>query len=300
MPVASAEGLPRTWMVASTLCQPWRWAKEVDVLTSGSTYTRSYWDWPYKPELYSYVGKTLAAGRATLAYDRIGNGTSSPPGNSADITMATDAYVLHKLIDGVRALGFRQINSVSHSYGSGVALAEAVSYTDVSAVVLTGYLHRPSNPLVTAGNWLANLDPKFEGLGLDDGWLTTRPGARLYGFHSATSDLVLVGQDEDGKDLVSRTGLLDFLSQRNVPAAANISNLVKVPVLVVGGQLDAIFCLDPAVFNCADVAAVTANEDPFYGPNFEVKTVPESGHDLTLHPSANVSFAMIDQWLQSH
>jgi len=318
-PVAPAPGQQRTWQVALTYCQPFRWAKgthQVDVLTHGSTYTHTYWDWPQYPALYSYVDKTLAAGRATLNYDRIGayahTGTlASTRPASTDITMATDAYVLHQLVQGLRLIGYQHINSVSHSYGAGVALAEAAAYAgdnkDVSKVVLTGYLHRPSNPAVTAGNYPANQDPKFAGAGLDDGYLTTRPNTRGASFHSSTSDPTVIAFDELQKDIVSRTGLLDFLGQRAVPAASNISNTVHIPVLVVEGQKDAIFCYDPATFNCADNSVVTANEAPYYAgaPKLKVVTIPASGHDLALHPSAyspedQSSFAVISQWLQDN
>lgn len=303
-PVAQAQGQPRNWKVALMYCQPFKWAKgthQVDVLTHGATYTHTYWDWPQNPGLYSYVGKTLADGRATLNYDRIGNGESTRP-LSTEITMATDAYVLHQLIQGLKELGYKRINSVSHSYGSGVALAEAAAYADVSNVVISGYLHRPSNPAVTAGNYPANQDPKFAGAGLDDGYLTSRPGVRGTSFHSPSSDPNVVAYDEVQKDLVSRTGLLDFLGQRGVPAATNISNRIHVPVLAVNGQQDAIFCYDPAVFNCANAAAVTANEAPFYAASslFKVVTIPGSGHDLTLHATAGTSYGVISQWLKNN
>lgn len=308
VPVAAAADQPRSWVVAATYCQPFRWAlgHEVDVLTHGATYTGEYWDWKQQPATYSYVGKTLADGRATLDYDRIGNGDSTRP-LSTDISMASDAYVLHQLIRGLWFLGYRHINSISHSYGSGVALAEAsTNYGDnikASALVLSGYLHKPSNPAVTAGNYPANQDPKFAAAGLDNGYLTSRPGVRGTSFHAPTSDPAVVAYDDAHKDLVSLTGLLGFLGARGVAAGSNISNLVTVPVLVVNGQQDAIFCYQPAVFNCADEAAVSANEAPFYS-NVEVHTVPESGHDLTLYNSAtvssNVSYDIISNWIQEN
>lgn len=306
-PVAPADGAPRSWEVGVTLCVPFRWTREVDVLTAGSTYTRSYWDWPDGGALYSYVGRALADGRATVAYDRVGNGTSTNPIDdtlaSAEITMASDAAVLHQLVSGVRALGYQKVNSVGHSYGSGVVLAEAKKYADVSTVILTGYLHRPSNPAVTAGNYPANQDDKFKDLNppLDNGWLTTRVGARASGFHSPSSDPALIALDEKNKDLVSLTGLLSFLADRNVAVGDNISNQITVPVLVVNGQEDAIFCYQPAVFNCADGAAVTANEAPFYAhaKSFKVYTVATSGHDLALHPTAGASYGIISSWLKN-
>jgi pimeloyl-ACP methyl ester carboxylesterase len=215
--------------------------------------------------------------------------------------IASDAWVLHQLICGLRLLGYRRINSISHSYGSGVALAEATTeYEDdikANALVLTGYLHRSSNPAVAAGNYPANQDPMFADTGLDDGYLTSRPNVRGTSFHSPTSSPAVVAYDEAHKDLVSLTGLLGFLGARSVPAGANISNLVTVPVLVVNGQQDAIFCYQPAAFDCADEAAVAANEAPFYD-DVEVHTIPESGHDLTLHQSANISYGIISDWIE--
>jgi pimeloyl-ACP methyl ester carboxylesterase len=304
-PVASAPGRPRSWKVALIYCQPFKWAKgthQVDVLTHGATYNHTYWDWEQNPSLYSYVGKTLADGRAILNYDRIGNGTSTRPASSTEITMATDAYVLHQLIQGLKLLGYSRINSISHSYGGGVALAEAAAYADVSNVVVTGYLHRPSNPAVTAGNYPANQDPKFAAAELDSGYFTSRVGVRGTSFHSPSSDPAVIAYDEDHKDLVSLTGLLDFLGQRGVPAATNISNKIHVPVLVVNGQQDAIFCYDPTAFNCASSPVVTGNEAPYYAgsPTFKVVTIPNSGHDLTLHPTANDSYGVISQWLKTN
>ena len=285
------------WTVAATYCRPWHARRGValDVLTHGATYDGTYWDWDQPGyRSLSYVDKALRAGRATLVYDRIGNGDSTRPASSTEITMASDAWVLHRLICLARLLGHRTVNSVSHSYGSGVALAEAATYGDVDAVVVSGYLHRPSNPAVTAGNYPANQDPKFALLGLDSGWLTSRPGVRGSSFHAPTSDPAVIAYDEAHKDVVSLTGLLGFLSARGVAPADNISRLVAVPVLVVNGQLDAIFCYQPAVFDCADQAVVAANEALFYR-DVEVRTVPLAGHDLTLHPAD--SFSIVDAWL---
>ncbi len=305
VPVAPAESQPRSWDVFITYCQPFNWAKgqrQADVLTHGATYTHTYWDWPQDPALYSYTDKVLADGRAVLNYDRIGNGQSTRPSSSTEITMASDAFVLHQLVHGLELLGFKQINSISHSYGSGVAIAEAATYGDVSRVMVSGYLHRPSNPAVTAGNYPANQDPKFAGLGLDNGWLTSRPGVRGTSFHSPSSDPDVVAYDETQKDLVSLTGLLNFLGQRNTPVDTNLSNQIDVPVLSITGQQDAIFCYDPGTFNCADVPAVTTNEAPFYvnAASLNVATVPDSGHDLTLHPSAPDSYQIISQWIKNN
>ena len=299
MKVAPSDTAARNWTVAAVYCQPFRWTpgqpRAVDVLTHGATYTHTYWDWPQTG--YSYVNRTLASGRATLSYDRIGNGASTRPA-STEVTMATDAHVLHQLICLLELFGFKEINSISHSYGSGVALQEAFTYGDVDRVVVSGYLHRPSNPAVTAGNYPANQDPKFADAGLDNGWLTSRPGVRGTSFHAPDSDPALVAADEDQKDLVSLTGLLGFLGARGVPAGDNISRTLEIPVLVLLGEQDAIFCYQPAVFDCSDQATVESNEFPYYQKP-TVVTVPGSGHDLTLHPSNETSYGAVDRFVTS-
>lgn len=297
--VAPAAGQQKKWTVSGTYCEPWRHNGAADVLTHGATYTRSYWDWPQQPGTYSYVNKTLAAGRVVVAYDRIGNGASTRP-LSTEITMATDAYVLHQLIQELKQYGFKKINSVSHSYGSGVAIAEAATYKDVNKVVLTGYLHAASNPAVSATMYPAIQDPAFANKGIDAEYLTTKPNTRGASFHATTTDPKIVAYDEAHKDLVSRTGFLDFLGQRNVPVADNLSNKITVPILSLTGEKDAIFCHDPAVLNCSDTAAVTAKEAPYYAKSMALKVavVKGSGHDLTLHPTANDSFRQIDAWLK--
>jgi hypothetical protein len=51
--------------------------------------------------------------------------------------------------------------------------------------------------------------------------------------------------------------------------------------------------------NCTDEAAVTAHEVPYFADaaSLTVHTLPDTGHDLALHPSAAQSFSLIDSWL---
>ena len=310
VPVSLGDGMPYDQKLAATYCQPKNWAAgphQIDVLTAGATYTTSYWNWPVRPEVYSYVGKTLAAGRATLAYDRIGTGESSRP-LSTQLTLDAEAYVLHSIVKVLHfgGYGFQQINSIGHSYGSGIVIKEATTdYGDnakVSRVVITGYLHDPRNPIVATRNYQANQDPKFAGEGLDDGYLTSRPGTRGISFYSAAGEADVIAYDEIQKDVVPRTGFIGYAAQQGAPAGSNMSNSITVPVLAVTGQQDLIFCSDPAVLDCTNQAAVQAYEAPYYtgAPNFTSYTVPNTGHDVALHPSADDSFDQINSWIRTH
>src|SRR5512140_226897 len=70
LPVALAPGSSPGFHVAARFCQPPGWGAgipgDVDVLVPGATYNGSYWDWPQDRPRYSYVLRTLAAGRATF------------------------------------------------------------------------------------------------------------------------------------------------------------------------------------------------------------------------------------------
>ena len=301
--VALAPGGPTDQTIAGTLCRPTAQpsATTVDVLVHGASYNRSYWDWPDQSATYSYVARTLASGRATFAYDRLGAGASSHP-LSALVTTAADAYALHQVVASMRADGFASVDVVGHSFGSVVAIDEAASYRDVDKLAVTGLLHSQGSGLATvaATFYPADTDPQFGLLFADPGYLTTLPGTRASSFYdTATADPGIIAYDEAHKDAISGTELAAGVSESELPAATNPSRLVTAPVLVLDGQQDGIFC--GLTVNCTDPSALLAEETPFYAstPRLAVATVPGTGHDVALHPSAAQSFAVIDQWLAS-
>jgi pimeloyl-ACP methyl ester carboxylesterase len=302
VPVALAPGQPFNKKVYGTYCQPFHWAQgqhQLDVLVHGTTYNSSYWNWSQDPALYSYVNKTLAAGRATFAYDRIGSGQSSIPA-STEVTMESSAYVLHEIVQGFRFLGYKQVNTIGHSMGSGVAMRESATYNDANRVVLTGYLHAGRNPEVVAAIQSVELDPLFAGKGLD-GYVTSTPNGKSV-FYSSSADPAVIAYDQAHRDIASSIFFNDYIVDRAVPAGANLANKVKAPVLLIDGQQDKVFCFSPGGLDCTNQAGVEANEAPYYtaAASFTVITVPDTGHNLTLHPSANSSFAMINSWIQTH
>ncbi|HSX00851.1 MAG TPA: alpha/beta hydrolase [Candidatus Saccharimonas sp.] len=304
MPVALGPGLPATETVAGTLCVPAQFTgpKQVDVLVHGASYNRTYWDFPVQEPMYSYVSRTLAQGRATFAYDRLGAGQSSRPLSTA-VTIESDAYVLHQVIQAARGVApVQKVNVVGHSFGSVVAIDEAATFHDEDRLVLTGLLHATgpgqTNP---AAFQPAFLDPQFAGQGYDPGYLTSTPGFRGQLFYYApTADPAVIAYDEAHKDVASATQFGEGLAQINTPAGANLSNQVTVPVLVIDGQFDQLFC--GLTLDCNNPATVAANEAPFYtgSPSFTSAIVANTAHDLALHTTAGTSFATINQWIETH
>jgi pimeloyl-ACP methyl ester carboxylesterase len=310
LPVALAPGDPANQAIAGMYCVPVRWASgphEVDVMTPGATYNSAYWDWPQNPALYSYVDKTLQAGRAALDYNRLGTGNSSRP-PSAALAVSDEAYVLHQLVAWLRgSRGYSQVNLIGHSLGSVISIQEAGLYQDVSRVVVTGLLHPPNAGVGFATTLLsllhpAALDPQFLGLGFDLGYLTTIPSDRAADFYSAAADPAVVTYDEAHKDVVPMTDLTSLSTTWALPSGPNVSDSVTAPVLIVIGAQDAIFCTAPPVLDCSQTAELLASEEPYYtsAASLTIDSISGTGHDIALHPSADQSFALINQWITTH
>lgn len=295
--------LPKNMDMVGDLCLPAVWAegeRRVDVLIHGGTYNRSYWDFAVDHPNYSYVERTLAAGRATFAYDRLGAGDSSRP-LSLLATIQAEAYVLHQIVDWLKASGndFDKVTLVGHSLGSFTAIEEAGTYRDVDAVVVTGLLHTvgPGTVTMAAAMIPAPLDSQFANQGYDVGYLTTSAGQRGV-FYGGIVDPTVVAYDDAHKDVVASNTVLTS-NLLLTPPALNKSSQITAPVLLINGEFDATFC--GLTINCASAAAVLAAEAPYYAnaASVDARVVAGTGHNLALHPSAGASFAAINQWIKA-
>jgi pimeloyl-ACP methyl ester carboxylesterase len=280
--------------------------RAIDLLVPGETYRYTYFDWPEHAALYSYADKTLAAGRATLAISRLGTGLSGYP-HSTQLTAQRSAFVLHQVIAWARQRGYQQIDVVGHSLGSMIAALDAGTWPrDPTRLVLTGALHATIRR-VAAGSAVRYLFPArqdllFAGTGLDSGYLTTLPGRRQILFYR-DGDRAVVAYDEAHKDVVSwtefRTAAEAFLAPAGRP---NPADHITVPVLLIVGQDDAMFCGGAGGLDCGDLASVRHHEAPYYAAaaSLTYLTVPGTGHDLALSQTANQSFRLINRWLTTH
>lgn len=301
--VRLAPSLPKNQTISGTFCEPVSWAPgshDVDVMVHGATYSSDYWDWPTDYPDYSYVDRTLNAGRATFHYDRLGVGQSSRP-LSALATVEADAYVLHQIVQKLRTdHNFDKVTTIGHSLGSVIAQYEASKYKDADRVVITGAIHAQGTGAVTIlpSFYPAPLDPKFAGR-TDLGYLTTLPGARSV-FYNATASPQVIADDETGKDVVSTIELTQAFPFAIAPPILNITKGITAPVLSIVGEEDVLVC--GLLVDCSNSGQVHANEVPYYANAASLTTsvVSNTGHSLTLHPSANTSFSTINAWIQSH
>lgn len=279
--------------------------RTVQLLVHGATYDHAYWDFPYGNGYYSYVSAATAAGYATFNVDRIGAGLSSRP-LSTEVSVPAGAVALHDAITSLRSGAvdghpFQHVIWVGHSYGSIYGWYEISRYHDVDAAILTGLLHGLNPDIMSlAGTdmYPAASDPLFAGSGLDPGYLTTAPQTReaLF-YYPATTDSEVLAIDEATKDTMTTTELGE-ITVVGLPPAQSPSRQITVPVLLVDGQHDAIFCADVTQYNCSDPASVQTYEAPYYPPQAHLKVViiPGTGHDLALSTTVTLTDTIMITW----
>jgi pimeloyl-ACP methyl ester carboxylesterase len=279
----------------------------IQLLVSGITYTHLYWDFPYGDGYYSYVDAATADGYATFDVDRIGQGLSSHPVSSA-LTIDANAVSLHDVVTALRGgvvdgYRFSRVIWVGHSAGSIIGWDEIARYHDVDAAILTGVSHAinlPNAIQLSEDLYPAVDDPLFADSGLDDGYLTTQPGTRSAFYAAATADPHVVALDEATKGTVTTAESATEQSILMQPPDQALSQQVTVPVLVIDGQDDGIYCQGVTVFTC-DPASVLAYESQFYPPqaHLQVAIIPDTGHVLALSTTAPLTDAIMLRWARS-
>lgn len=287
-------------MIAGTLCVPPR-AVTVQVLVPGNTYNRSYWQVDVNPATYSYVRRANRAGYATLAVDRLGTGASLHPPSSA-MTLSNDVASVHEVATAVRGgvFGrFAHVVGVGHSLGSVVLNQVAGEYPgDFDAMVLTGFSHSINSVNATALALSSYVLPagesEFAGRGLDAFYLSTQRGGRraLYAGEAVAAEVLdWDDRNRDTANLVELGGLGRF----QIP---NRSRAITVPVFVVDGGADAVFC-GLMSGDCTDSASLQDSEVAWFGPRAAVTAwlVPGVGHNVTVHRDAASVDAGITAWI---
>jgi pimeloyl-ACP methyl ester carboxylesterase len=277
----------------------------VPLLIHGATYDHSYWDFGTIDGIdYSYAREVAAAGFPTFALDEIGAGASSHAPSSA-ITIQIAAYVAHQVIQGLLdgSIGptrFGKVMEVGHSFGSMTTIEEAATYRDVAGAVITGNTHM--NPafssIVQADQYPAIEDPTFAARGLDDGYLTTKPGTRGRLFYNeADADPNVIAADEARKDVFSATEFATGI----VTKTTSLSRQIAVPVLVIDGTNDVLDCGVEATggyYSCSSGEVIAQEEAPYYAAAAQLRAcaIPTAGHDLSLSRNQRLQVADAVLW----
>jgi pimeloyl-ACP methyl ester carboxylesterase len=104
--------------------------------------------------------------------------------------------------------------------------------------------------------------------------------------------------DEANKDTATAAELGDSVSLVAEPPAEEPSLQINVPVLIVIGADDNLFCAGVTVYNCASAASVHSFESQYYSPeaHLKVAVIPDTGHDLALSTTAPITDAVMIGW----
>jgi hypothetical protein len=309
--VSLGPGEPTNQQLAVRLCvPPGTTPTAVQLLVHGCLYSGRYWDYPDPTagtDRYSFVSAATRAGYATLTIDMIGSGRSSHP-LSALTTVDAGVWVIHQAVQAVRGRGvpgprglarFDKVIEVSWSFGTFFSWLEVSRYHDVDAAVFTGASHHlaVATPVLAHALSLvpAGADPQFSGL-LDSGYLTTQPGTRQRIFYDpGPADPAVIAYDEAHKDLMTSAEVSGF------PAALTAPLDIRVPVLLLIGAADPLFCGSTAT-DCSSADALVAQERGYLGehvPAVSGYVHPGSGHAIGLMSSATTAYAVIQRWAGS-
>lgn len=288
----------------------------VQLLVHGITYDHRYWNIadPADPQgnRYSWEYAAAQAGYATAAIDRIGDGQSSHP-LSAFVDIDSNAEAVHDVVQALRAgtvaapggahLAFGNVVLVGHSYGSMIGWIESSRFNDVDALLLTGVSHNVRelvDPLnIESGVYPASLDPQFKGTLLDPGYVTPLPGAQRRLFYAPGTDVDprIIARDAATKGTFSQFEIANY------PIIFRTKLNIRVPVLIVDGSKDGLFChqtlLDLGA-PCQSAATLIRSERPWYGPNLpslDAFIVPGAGHDINAFRSSQQTFDLSMTWL---
>jgi pimeloyl-ACP methyl ester carboxylesterase len=303
MPVSIADGQPATYEIWGQLCIPQEGpAATVQVLLHGLDYSHVYWDFPFRPDQYSYVRWATGAGYATFNLDRIGVGRSSHP-PSGQVSLTSNAFTIHQVVAALRSgrqggHSFQKVVLVGHSYGSEIAKLEASLFSDVDALILTGNAHRISPSAITILSGLGQSVQEVPRLAAevppgDSGYTTLQDAARpeiMYNLPDA--DPLVVAQDIATKETNTLEELFT-IGDADLPA---VTAHLRIPVLIADGGKDRLACA-PDATDCSSPATLAAAEQPFYPETrVDAAVIPNAGHAINLHLNAPLAYISLIAW----
>jgi pimeloyl-ACP methyl ester carboxylesterase len=296
LPVSITAGTPTDLFVRGTLCTPAGGGRTIQVLVPPGTYDRSYWLMPGK---YSYANALLSRGYAVLAFDRLGSGRSSKPASSGfvrDSHQNTLRQVLEAVRDG-RFGPFGKLVAVGNSVGSTLIRSVVIAHPGLAdGIILTGEADAPSMSAFEqfAGELHAPTEDPVLGRDpdLDEGYYTTKPGARKRWFyHQPGAEPWVIVRDELTKQ--PDVHIQDFpLPQEN--------QAIRVPVLIMVGQYDRLLCAADGT-DCSSSEVLYQQEKQWY-PHTSLETVvmPGTGHVLNMHRTAPRAYEITRDWMDRH
>jgi pimeloyl-ACP methyl ester carboxylesterase len=307
-----AAGSKPTYAIYGQLCIPPSGARRtIQVLVHGGTYGHTYWRFPGFHRKYQYSRVMNRAGYATLAIDLLGVGRSSHP-PSEQVTIKAEAYAVHVAIQAARQGGlghrYRRVILVGHSLGTLTNDVEASTYHDEDGFIATGTSHGPG--LTGLGSIFAKVRPALldpvtapQIPSGDVGYLST-PDVRSVFYRGGRVNPRVERADANTRQPVA-AGYAITLLPYLVDTSLLRTDRINVPVLLVNGREDAVFCKQGgggATTDCGSAAALKRSESPYYPHSAHLATyvLAHSGHDINLVPNAHRWYDAALRWCRHH
>jgi hypothetical protein len=181
--------------------------------------------------------------------------------------------------------------------GTATVAATVPDYLVLGSFLTTNYA--PTLTLFANSLYAATSDPKFAGSGLPSGYITTIPGTRDELFLYASGlETAIPAYEESVKSLATTAERASIGAARN-PA---VLQAIKVPVIMVVGQFDALFCDEASGLTCATAAAVKTREGPNFAARacFSTYVVQNAGHAYGLHIKGRDAYNATNNWVDNY
>jgi pimeloyl-ACP methyl ester carboxylesterase len=292
-----------TFTIEGHYCRPSGGAEDknvLELLVHGISYNKLIWSGlNLGDDLYDWQLYASNHGYSTLAIDRLGHGTNPQRPDPLNIVQGyLEIQIEHQILNSIRAspenpLGrtFGKIVYGSHSYGGWLGIGLAHLYpSDIDALVLTGFSAGVTFvPFETLQLISASL-MKPERFPLTPlGYLTVKEKSqREHLFYGGAYRKAVVEWDYATEDTwtIGETSALSFV----VPPT-DYTGLVYVAT----GMDDLLFC-QTSKATCETVLNETRGLFPAV-TNFGYAAIPNTGHVLMMHESAQQTFAYVHNFL---
>lgn len=301
-------GVPGDATIRGTLIRPAKAARRSGtavILLHGAVSDGTSWMGPLEG-IPSMAHKIARAGHSVFAIDRLGYGRSAYqpfPGAGWTVTTNTHVETLHEVVAQVRGGGAGRVVLVGLSLGAGTAQAYATRYHDVDGVVSMAWSNQPPGdaidqiyarfvlPQFFMGHDYAYFFPPGDGFAEECVWL----------FHAAGADpAVMAAACADGFLGTSPSGELATVADLSAEVIAGVGG-VTTPVLLVYAEFDNFFPGPEyrGLFG-ADDDTVTPDVRMWRESSqaaVDVLIVPDTGHAIPLHDSANGVAKAVVEWI---
>jgi pimeloyl-ACP methyl ester carboxylesterase len=276
-------------------------SRAVTVYLHGLGYGEFYWHFRAIPG-YDFVGAQARAGHVSVVIDRLGYDSSGHP-DGRDSCTGSEADVAHQIVGALRTGGYRigardgvpftRVALAGHSLGSVISQAEAYSFHDIDALVVTAYADQGQTPLLLSESAKTGLVCAAGGQAAEDGG----PGGYAY-FGQTPEDSRAMMHHNASPAVIAAAGALRNLDPCGLIGSMPPTQLlnqhelgsVTVPVLIVCGSEDAIFGAD----------GCSRQQDHYSGsPDVSTVVIGGTGHALALERTRKRLQIAVSTWLDA-